>query len=127
MPANKKQEKAPVSLPEARRALFSALSLCRKAGKLSMGYDACIDAVVAGKAAHIFAASDASESTVSRVQFETQGLAKVKRMPLTQQELLELSRKPVAVYAVKDANLARLCEMKCKQCEDLIAKEEVSE
>ena len=30
-------------------------------------------------------------------------------MPLTQDKLADISRKPVAVYAVTDRNLAKLC------------------
>ena len=55
------------------------------------------------------------------------GLAEVHPMPLAQTDLLAVSRKPVAIYAAADAGLARLCETKRKQCEDLDMKEEVSE
>ncbi|MCI2047130.1 MAG: 50S ribosomal protein L7ae [Faecalibacterium sp.] len=127
MTAKKKQPQPAPTLPEAKKALFSAFSLCRKAGKLVMGYDACVEAAVAGKIVRIFYAADASESTVSRLKFETEGLAAAKPLPLAQQDLLEISRKPVAIYAVTDENLNRLCEMKRKQCEDLITKEEVSQ
>ncbi len=127
MTVKKKQPKPAPTLPEAKKSLLGAISLCRKAGKLVMGYDACLEAAVAGKTTRIFCAADTSESTVSRIRFEAEGLAPVKMLAISQQELLEISHKPVAVYAVTDENLSRLCEMKRKQCEDLITKEEVSQ
>ena len=44
---------------EPNEALFQAVSLCRKAGALTMGFDAVEDAVVKGKAWLVMTASDA--------------------------------------------------------------------
>ena len=49
---------------EPNEALFQAVSLCRKAGALTMGFDAVEDAVVKGKAWLVMTASDASPKTV---------------------------------------------------------------
>ena len=46
---------------EPNEALFQAVSLCRKAGALTMGFDAVEDAVVKGKAWLVMTASDASQ------------------------------------------------------------------
>ena len=127
MPKHLKEQRPEPTRAEAEQALMSALSLCRKAGKLVLGYDAAVEAVLAGKSHHVFYAADASQSTVERVSFEIDGLAGAKKLPLTQQQMLDITRKSVAIYAVTDINLARLCEAKRKQCEDLISKEEVSE
>ena len=48
---------------EPNEALFQAVSLCRKAGALTMGFDAVEDAVVKGKAWLVMTASDASPKT----------------------------------------------------------------
>lgn len=112
---------------EARQALYNAFSLCRKAGKLVMGYDAVVDAVMTGKAGRVFLAADVSPKTAERLRFAVEGLADVEPLPLTQDDLAPVSHKRVAVFAVADANLARLCETKRKQCLDLDMKEEVSE
>lgn len=122
-----KQSAAPLTLPEARQALYNALSLARKAGKLVMGYDAVVDAVMTGKADSVLLAADISPKTAARLQSTVEGAARVETLPLTQDDLAPVSRKPVAVYAVADGNLSRLCETKRKQCMNLMMKEEVSE
>ena len=57
----KKTEKP--TLPP-QEALYQAISLCRKAGALTMGFDAVEDACVKGKAWLVMTASDASAKTV---------------------------------------------------------------
>jgi ribosomal protein L30E len=112
---------------EARDALRSALSLCRKAGKLVMGYDPVAEAILSGKADFVLCAADTSPKTAQRMADQIEGLAPLYRIPLTQEELLPVSRKNVGLYAVADPHLAALCESKRKQWEDLGYKEEVSE
>ena len=93
----------PKMAPE--EALFQALSLCRKAGALTMGFDAVEDACVKSKAWLVMVASDASAKTVQRLNYAVGDLVDVISMPLTQDRLADISRKPVAVYAVTDRNL----------------------
>ena len=94
---------------EPNEALFQAVSLCRKAGALTMGFDAVEDAVVKGKAWLVMTASDASPKTVQRLNYAVGDMVDVIPMPLTQDKLADISRKPVAIYAVTDRNLAKLC------------------
>ena len=54
---------------EPKEALFQAVSLCRKAGALTMGFDAVEEAVVKGKAWLVMTASDASAKTVQRLNY----------------------------------------------------------
>ena len=107
--------------------LHGALSMCRKAGKLVMGYDPVVEAVMAGKTDCVYLASDISPKTAQRLRYAVEDMAEVLPLPLTQDDLADVTRKRVAVYAVIDTNLARLCETKRKQCEHLIQKEEASE
>ncbi len=126
--SGKKEKPAAVLAPaEARQQMADALSLCRKAGKLVMGFDAAVEAVMKGKSDYLLLAQDISPKTAERLNLAVDGLAQVHPMPLRQEALLGVSRKPVAIYAVADAGLARLCETKRKQCVDLDIKEEVSE
>ena len=62
----KKTEKP--TLPP-QEALYQAISLCRKAGALTMGFDAVEDACVKGKAWLVMTASDASAKTVQRLNY----------------------------------------------------------
>ena len=77
----KKTEKP--TLPP-QEALYQAISLCRKAGALTMGFDAVEDACVKGKAWLVMTASDASAKTVQRLNYAVGDLVDVITMPLTQ-------------------------------------------
>ena len=83
----------PKMAPE--EALFQALSLCRKAGALTMGFDAVEDACVKSKAWLVMVASDASAKTVQRLNYAVGDLVDVISMPLTQDRLADISRKAV--------------------------------
>lgn len=96
-------------MEQSDQKLFSALSLCRKAGKLVLGFDAVAGSVYAGQAALVLLAADASDGTARRMQRTCEGLAPCRRMPLTQQQLCAITYKKVGVYAVTDENLAILC------------------
>ena len=126
MAKNKKNMPEKPALPP-EEALFQALSLCRKAGALTMGFDAVEDAAVKGKAWIVLTASDASEKTVNRLNYSIGDLVDVIRMPLTQDRLADVSRKPVAVYAVTDRNLAKLCFDRLSDCGVIKNEEDMSE
>ena len=126
MAKNKKNLPEKPELPP-EEALFQALSLCRKAGALTMGFDAVEDAAVKGKAWIVLTASDASEKTVNRLHYSIGDLVDVIRMPLTQDRLADISRKPVAVYAVTDRNLAKLCFDRLSDCGAIKNEEDMSE
>jgi len=72
---------------EPKEALFQAVSLCRKAGALTMGFDAVEEAVVKGKAWLVMTASDASAKTVQRLNYAVGDMVDVIPMPLTQDKL----------------------------------------
>ena len=63
---------------ENKQKLLSAISLCRKAGKLVKGYDAVQESVYSGKAWLVLLAADVSDGTA-------------KRMNRTCEELVEVS------------------------------------
>ncbi len=126
MAKNKKNAPEKPALPP-EEALFQALSLCRKAGALTMGFDAVEDAAVKGKAWIVLTASDASEKTVNRLNYSIGDLVDVIRMPLTQDRLADISRKPVAVYVVTDRNLAKLCFDRLSDCGAIKNEEDMSE
>ena len=114
--ANNSKPKLPKAVQNPEDALFQAVSLCRKAGKLTLGYDACCDAAFYGKAWLILAASDISPKTLEKLKGKVGDLVEVYTMPLTQERLLPVSRKTTAVYAVTDRGLARLILQKLSDC-----------
>ena len=91
--------------------LMGALSLCRKAGKLTMGFDPVAESVAKGKAQLVLLASDLSAGTAGRMTrlCEAAGLRPVT-LPLTQQMLLEITPKRTGVFAVVDPGLAKLVQ-----------------
>ena len=124
----KTKKPAPVLTPEEQLSqLHNALSMCRKAGKLEMGFDPVVEAVMAGKANRVYLAQDISPKTAQRLRWAVEDMAQVLALPLAQDDLSDVTRKRVAIYAVTDANLDRLCMAKYAQCEHLIQKEEDSE
>ena len=90
--------------------MLGALGLCRKAGKLVMGFDAVAESVMKGKAVLVLTAQDISPRTARKTREFCEGILHVQSMPLTQEQLCAVTHKPVGVYAVTDENLARLCE-----------------
>ena len=87
-----------------------ALSLCRKAGALVMGFDAVKESVFKGKAVLVLCAGDVSDGTRRRVERTCEDMAEVVILPSTQAELLQICKKPTGVFAVTDAQLAVLCK-----------------
>ena len=95
--------------------LFSALSLCKKAGRLVLGFDAVMDSAHRGNAHLVLLASDVSEGTAKRARRNCEGLAPCLQMPLAQADLVALTWKKVGVYAVTDEQLAVLCRRSLEQ------------
>ena len=122
-----KQNKNQKPAPNPEQALYQALSLCRKAGQLTMGFDAVEEACVKGKAWLVLTASDASPKTVQRMKHAVGDLVDVLPMPLTQDQLSAVCHRAVAVYAVTDRNLAKLCFDRLTDCGIIMNEEELSE
>ncbi len=93
--------------PNAR--LISALSLCKKAGALVAGFDAAVGAAQSGSAKLLLLAADASPGTRKRALARA-GACPARDMPVPQEELLSITHKPVAVFAVINEDLAVLCQ-----------------
>ena len=89
----KQQPQKPALSPE--RALYQAVSLCRKAGALTMGFDAVEEAVVKGKAAAALLAA-AQAQVLSQMDL----LGKLKQRPLADQagpDAGQIAFRPVGV------------------------------
>ncbi len=95
-----------------RDDLLFALSLCRKAGALVTGFDAVKESVFKGKAQLVLCACDASPGTARRAQSFCQDLCDFYTLPRTQAQLDPITKKPTAVFAVTNADLAQLCRTK---------------
>lgn len=123
----KRDSKPAATQQPPEQALFQALSLCRKAGALTMGFDGVEEAALSGEAWLVLAAADASEKTVRRMKNAVGDLVDVVSMPLGQSELARISHKAVALYAVTDRNLAALCRNRLAACGATKNEEDISE
>lgn len=90
--------------------LFSAVSLCKRAGALTCGFDAVKQDVYKGKAVLVLTAADTSPKTKLRVERFCEDFVSVADIPLTTDELTAITHKPTAVYGITDSNLAALVE-----------------
>lgn len=90
--------------------ILFALSLARKAGKLTAGFDRVKEAVLNGEGHLAVIASDISDNTARRVERFCTGKVKAHRIQLTQDDISRVSGRLSGVYALTDENLAKLCE-----------------
>lgn len=88
--------------------VLSLLGLCRRAGKMSMGHDACKQSLKFGAAEACFICSDASE----RLNGEISNLAEAADKPLyavkyTMLEIGQATGFKASVFTVDDAGFAK--------------------
>ncbi|WP_308755077.1 ribosomal L7Ae/L30e/S12e/Gadd45 family protein [uncultured Anaerotruncus sp.] len=89
--------------------LLSALSLCRKAGRLKMGGDVVREEILKGGARLVLLASDAAERTVRQMRFACEeGEVPLRMLPRTMDELWATAGKRYGVFAVCDGGFAKM-------------------
>ncbi|MDL2219857.1 ribosomal L7Ae/L30e/S12e/Gadd45 family protein, partial [Ruminococcaceae bacterium OttesenSCG-928-O06] len=89
---------------------LGALGLCRRAGALATGYTAVCEAAQKGTARLVLLAEDLAPNTRKKVHAACAAHCPVLDIPLAQQQLAALAKKPVGVVAVLDDNFATLCQ-----------------
>ena len=88
--------------------LLGSVSMCRGAGKLKIGFDAVMEALLAG-APLVLIASDASQRTRGSISSAAIAAgARVLELERTQEQILNTVGRGFAVAAVTDENLAKL-------------------
>lgn len=96
--------------------VLGLLGICRRAGKLAVGFDASAAAIKKGVARVVLLAEDVSKKTAKELQFLAAGTAlPVLTLPFSKDQVgaaLGLE-KPVGALAVTDAGFAASF---CKQC-----------
>ncbi len=92
-----------------RKRLMENIGLCRRAGKLIIGFEAVKESARDQKAKLILVAADASERTKRHVQaFARDGNPTVWEIPIVMAQLTDLLHKPAVVLGVTDAGLSGL-------------------
>lgn len=94
-------------------ATLSFLGICRKAGRLAIGHDAAVDALVRHRAKLVLLASDGSPRLAQEAQrlCERHGVP-LLRTPYTMREYEAAIGKPAAIYAVTDDGFAEKLQQK---------------
>lgn len=96
---------------QVNEKLYSAISLCRKAGKLIMGSDVVKDAVLKKRAELILVCADIAPRTRRNVDdLCAQAQARLRQLPFTMDELAPITRKKAGVLAVSDKGFAEMIE-----------------
>lgn len=90
-------------------SVLSNIGLCRRAGKLVLGFDSVKESIQNDKAFAVFVTSDISPKTKKEVKFIAEKKSvKVYDLPAKISDIQSLLHKGVAVMAVDDKGL---CEM----------------
>lgn len=82
------------------------LSLCKKAGKLILGFDPVIKAMKEQKLVSVMTASDLSENSKKEIDFYCQKLsAPIVQIPLTMNEIWYCAGKRAGIIGITDRGL----------------------
>ena len=88
--------------------LLSLLGICKKAGKLTQGFDAVSESAGKGEASLILTAKDLSPKSGKEVEFTAAKTnTEVVRIPVTIDEIWRQTGKRAGVLAVLDKGLAQ--------------------
>ncbi|MEM1484676.1 50S ribosomal protein L7 [Oscillospiraceae bacterium PP1C4] len=91
--------------------LFSAISLCRKAGKLKMGSDVVKEEVLDGSAALVLLTNDLVERSERQTRFVCENnRTKVRSLPYSMEQLWPITGKKYGILAVCDSGFAKMIE-----------------
>lgn len=102
-----------------KNRLLSAIGLCKRAGKLVMGFDMAADTVVSGKACGIFLCRDLSPKSgksISRICEEWDCIPKT--LPVTMDEIAFIVGRRTGILAVTDPGLAEKITTLIGSCEE---------
>lgn len=87
---------------------LNLLTICRKAGKLVMGFDPAKEEIIAGRAEGIFIAEDASSKTKKEIVFFcTKQNVQVREVELKMEDIANAVGRKAGVLAVCDKGFAK--------------------
>ena len=88
-------------MTDANERLTGILTICRKAGKLVLGFDAVKEATQQGQVFAILLAADVSPKTEKEIRFFS-GEIPVRKLSMDMETLRHWFRKRTAVYGIGD-------------------------
>ena len=100
----------------AQDKLLSLLGLCRRAGRLQWGHDACLDAVRHGRAKLCLISADASDHLRRDVRFAAErGGTPVIEYAYTMQQIKDATGCFAGVLSTEDEGFAKRLAQLCKE------------
>lgn len=98
--------------------LTGLLSICRKAGRMALGFDPMREALDSGKVSGVLTAADISPKTYKEVCFYCQKKQiPVCGMPLTQEEVGVAAGRRAAIIAVLDQGFFNKMQTLCREAQ----------
>ena len=95
-------------MPDAAKdRIAGSLTMCRRAGKLLLGFDAVKEAAQQGAVCCILLAADTSQKTEKEMQFFAGDRIPLRKLPYDMDALTAYFRKRTAVFGVCDEGFAR--------------------
>ncbi|MBQ6569233.1 MAG: ribosomal L7Ae/L30e/S12e/Gadd45 family protein [Clostridia bacterium] len=88
-------------------ALLSLLGLMRKAGKITMGFDAVIESANKGESLLILTASDVAQRTARQLAFEIKPDVKIKSVPYNMLDISRAIGRQVKILSINDEGFAK--------------------
>ena len=87
------------------------IGICKKSGKISLGYDACLKAVKKNKSCLVLYTKDLSERSLRKFQDESEH-SDIKGMvvDLKMEDFYIIFKKSVGIISINDKSLARKVE-----------------
>lgn len=91
--------------------LLSNLGLCRRAGKLTLGFDAVVGAIKRDEVKCLLMTADLSPKTEKELRYQMgERQIPIYRLTYTMEEFKMVSKKKVGIFAVTDEQLAQLIQ-----------------
>ena len=90
-----------------KEKIFNLLTICRKAGRMTMGFDSVKESILTGKAKAVFLANDISPKTEKEVRFfADKNLLSVSVLPAAIAEIEFYTGRKAGVIGICDEGFA---------------------
>ena len=91
----------------SQQKIFNILSMCRKAGKIVLGFDAVKETIYEGNVSCVIVTEDISQKTLKEIRFIcTNSLVDIVSIDLDSYDMFDIVRKQVVVAAICDFGFA---------------------
>lgn len=87
------------------RKLLSSMTMCRRAGRLLLGFDPVKEAALQKRVHCVLLASDCAPKTEKEIRYHCSGLP-CRKLPFSMEDLTVYFTKRTAVFGVADAGFA---------------------